>query len=101
MVNRKKVAENFVHNIKSDNIHQVILFGSVARNEDNDDSDIDILIIADNYLEIEPQINEGIYNAIRDYGELISAHFMTPETFNKTRNYSFLTKVMKEGITLA
>jgi hypothetical protein len=26
---------------------------------------------------------------------------MTPETFNKTRNYSFLTKVMKEGITLA
>lgn len=100
MVNRKKIAEDFVHSIKSDSIHKIILFGSVARNEDNDDSDIDILIVADNYLKIEPQISEGIYNAIRDYGELISAHFMTPETFNKTKNYSFLTRVLKEGINL-
>lgn len=99
-LNRKKIAKEFVHSIKSDNIYQAILFGSVARNEDSDQSDIDILIVTDDYLEIESQISEGIYNAIRDYGELISAHVITRETFNKTKNYSFLTRVLREGINL-
>lgn len=100
MISRKKIAENFIHSIKSDKIYQAILFGSVAREEDTDQSDIDILIVTDNYLEIEPQISEGIYNAIRDYGELISAHVISRETFNKTKNYSFLRRVLKEGINL-
>jgi len=100
MVSRKRIAEDFVNSIKSDNIDKIILFGSVARNEDTDDSDIDILIVADDYFEIEPQITEGIYNAIKDYGELISAHVMTRKTFNKTKNYSFLSRVLEEGIPL-
>ena len=100
MKNRKKIAEEFVHSIKSDKIYRAILFGSVARDEDTDQSNIDILIVTDNYLEIEPQISEGIYNAIQDYGELISAHVITKETFNKTKNYSFLSRVLKEGINI-
>ena len=47
MINRKKIAEEFVNSIRSDNVDKIILFGSVARNEDTDDSDIDILIVAD------------------------------------------------------
>ena len=100
MFNRKKIAKEFVHSLKSDKIYRAILFGSVARNEDTKQSDIDILIVTEDYLEIESEISEGIYNIIREYGELISAHVITRETFNKTKNYSFLTRVLKEGINL-
>ena len=99
MFNRKKIAKEFVHSLKSDKIYCAILFGSVARNEDTEQSDIDILIVTEDYLEIESEISEGIYN-IGEYGELISAHVITRETFNKTKNYSFLTRVLKEGINL-
>lgn len=100
MVNRKSIAEKFAKEISSDKIDRIILFGSVARGEDNDDSDIDLLIVSDNYHEIEPVISEGIFNMISEYGELVSAHVMTNETFNRTKNYSFLTRVLNEGINL-
>ena len=100
MFNRKKIAKEFVHSLKSDKIYCAILFGSVARNEDTEQSDMDILIVTEDYLEIESEISEGIYNVISEYGELISAHVITRETFNKTKNYSFLTRVLKEGINL-
>lgn len=100
MVNRKLIAEKFAKEVNSDKIDRIILFGSVARGEDNNDSDIDLLIVSDNYHEIEPAISEGIFNMISEYGELVSAHVMTNKTFNKTKNYSFLTRVLNEGIEL-
>lgn len=40
------VAQEFAEVINSEYIFKIILFGSVARGDDNDDSDIDILIIS-------------------------------------------------------
>lgn len=40
------VAQEFAEVINSEYILKIILFGSVARGDDNDDSDIDILIIS-------------------------------------------------------
>ena len=45
MNNRYEIAREFVEAISSDNIVQTILFGSVARGDDTNESDIDILII--------------------------------------------------------
>ena len=45
MNNRYEIAREFVKAIASDNIIKTILFGSVARGDDNDESDIDILIV--------------------------------------------------------
>ena len=46
MKNRIEIAQEFADKIKNKYIKKIILFGSVARGEDNDDSDIDILIIS-------------------------------------------------------
>ena len=40
------VAQEFAEVINSEYIFKIILFGSVAWGDDNDDSDIDILIIS-------------------------------------------------------
>ena len=52
MHNRIEIAREFAHAIDSEDIIKIILFGSVARGDDTEDSDIDILIISDYRNEI-------------------------------------------------
>lgn len=100
MNRRYKIAQEFANSIKSDDIKQIILFGSVARGEDNEDSDIDILIISTS----RDAVNDDVYDKVVEYmlnkEELISAHIISEEHFNKTKNFSFLTNVLKEGVIL-
>ncbi len=98
--NRRIIAEQFAEAIKSDKIEKIILFGSVARGDDHADSDIDILIITDYWMDIEPLITELVGNIILEEQELVSAHVMSTERFNQTREYSFLTNVLNEGVVL-
>lgn len=51
MYNRVEIAREFANAINSDKIIKIILFGSVARGDDHEESDIDILIIS-NHLKI-------------------------------------------------
>lgn len=100
MRKRMEIAKKFAKKIKSKYIQQIILYGSVARGEDNEDSDIDILIITDNYEKIEDQIADEVLNIIFNEEEYISTNIMTTEHYNKTKNYSFITNVEKEGVIL-
>ncbi|MEA3559580.1 MAG: nucleotidyltransferase domain-containing protein, partial [Candidatus Thermoplasmatota archaeon] len=50
-ISRLQLAElysNVVRAIYGDMIKDIILYGSVARNEDGDDSDVDILVVQEN-----------------------------------------------------
>ena len=49
MNNRMEIAREFANAIKSDKIIRIILFGSVARGDDTEESDIDILIISNDW----------------------------------------------------
>lgn len=100
MNKRREIVQEFANSINDNSIKEIILFGSVARGEDNDDSDIDILIITNHQMELEDKISEEIFNIIAKYRELISAHVITEEQYNETKDYSFLTNVRKEGIII-
>jgi len=101
MNNRYEIAREFVKAIASDNIIKTILFGSVARGDDTDESDIDILIIihTDN-RQMESMIDKKVVDFILEKEEVISPHVMTEEHFNKTKDYSFLQNVMAEGLVI-
>ena len=101
MNNRYEIAREFVEAISSDNIVQTILFGSVARGDDTNESDIDILIIirSDN-RQVEDMIDKMVVDFILEKEEVISPHVMTEDHFNKTKDYSFLTTVMAEGMVI-
>ena len=100
MSNRLEIAKKFANIINSNEIKQIILFGSVARGEDNNDSDIDILIITDSKDEIKDFVYDKVTDICLYDGEYISAHFISQNHFNKTKNFSFLTNVLKEGVIL-
>ena len=100
MNNRLEIAREFANAINSDKIKRIILFGSVARGEDNEDSDIDILIVSDYWEEIDPIITDVIGDIVLEKQELISAHIMSVERFNNTKHYSFLSNVLEDGVIL-
>lgn len=101
MHNRIEIAHEFADAINSDEIIKMMLFGSVARGDDNDESDIDILIVIhhDNQ-ELESVIDDLVVDFILEKEEVISPHVMTEEHFNKTKDYSFLKTVMAEGVAI-
>ncbi|WP_407380340.1 nucleotidyltransferase domain-containing protein [Methanobrevibacter sp.] len=100
MHNRVEIAREFAEAIKSDYIIKIILFGSVARGEDTEESDIDILIISNHHMEIDDMIADEIAWIMYDKNELISAHVMSEELFYKTKSFSFLTNVLRDGVSI-
>ena len=100
MYDRIKIAREFADTVKSEGIIKIILFGSVARGEDTQHSDIDILIICKHRDEIQDKVDDEIAWIMYDKGELVSAHIMTEELFNRTKDFSFLTNVLNDGIIL-
>ena len=55
--------------------------------DDTEDSDIDILIISSFIDEIESYIDDEVVNVILDKEEIISAHLMSENHFNQTKNW--------------
>lgn len=100
MSKRMEIAKDFASKINSDYISQIILFGSVARGEDDDDSDIDILIVSNHRDDISESISEEIAWTLHAKGELISAHIMSEKLFNQSKDFSFLSNVLNEGILI-
>ena len=100
MNNRYEIAREFANAIRSDDIIKIILFGSVARGDDTEESDIDILIFRANSDELSDEINSAVVDIILEKDEFISPQVMSEEHFNKTIDYPFLTNVLKEGVVI-
>lgn len=100
MYNRIEIAREFAKAIKSDKIKKIILFGSVAREEDTEESDIDILIISNEWEQIDSLITEEVFNIVLDTQELISPYILSEKQFEQTKNFNFLTNVLKEGVVI-
>ena len=97
---RIKIAKEFAETIKSDDIKLIMLFGSVARGDDNEESDIDILIVSPIADKIKPEIHKIAMDIILEKDEVISPRLMTEDEFKKVEDYPFLTNVLKEGVVI-
>ena len=80
-------------------IEGIILFGSVARGEAKEDSDVDILVVGD--VSLEELIDISIPILLED-GELISAKDMKKDHFEylAKEGYSFVRNVLNDGVIL-
>jgi predicted nucleotidyltransferase len=82
-----------------DRIDEIILFGSVARGEAGEESDIDILVIGDASLE---ELVDISFPILLEEGEIISAKNMDKGHFDflVREGYSFIRNVLEEGVVL-
>lgn len=100
MNDRVEIAKNFADSIKSEKISKIILFGSVARGDDHEESDIDILIISNQWEEIDSIIVDEVFKVVLESEELISPHVIPERQFDETKDFTFLANVLREGIVI-
>ncbi len=77
-------------------IDQIILFGSFARGETAEESDIDVLIAGDVTLD---ELIDISFPLLLKYGVIISPHVITAwhRSFLEKEGYGFIKNVKKEG----
>lgn len=78
-------------------VMSVVLFGSYAKGTAHDDSDVDVLVIGDENVEIE-KIIKGIY---AKYGKEITPILMTPTNFKKQKNKTIMREIIENHYILA
>ena len=98
----QRVVDEFVRRALEkykDRIDEIILFGSVARREASEDSDIDILVVGNVSLE---ELVDISFPILLEYEELISAKDMKKDYFEFLirEEYSLIRNVLKEGVVL-
>lgn len=82
-----------IQRLYGERLSKIILFGSYAKGEENENSDIDFLIILKDknisvFNEIE-KINNQVYSIILQTGKIISFIPTTEEKFEKSPNHLY------------
>ena len=101
----KKIAKNYVKNLESKlPVKRAWLFGSSARGKMNKDSDIDIIVISDNFKKMK-LINRLVFlsrlrgNEFLDWPMDILGY--TPEEFEKlSMGSTMFSEVKKRGVVI-
>lgn len=102
---RRRLAEEFARRLKAkygDRIDRIVLFGSVARGEDLEGSDVDVLVISrDASWAFRTAVAAEAADLLVRDGVYISAKPLTPEEFARTETTLFGRNVRREGQVLA
>ncbi len=106
MSTEKEVVNAFRKSIVAkwgDRIRDIRVFGSRARGEGNEDSDIDILVVVD---ELSGGIRRAIYAAAADYlvthDVILSPLVMSQERYDtmKSRERLLIQEIERDGVSL-
>lgn len=106
-MNIKEILQEFKERLKiayKDNLKDVILFGSMARGEFTEESDIDVLVILDNIVDYEEEFHK-VFRIAREIEKkyddkiIISSILATQKDFY-SRLEPLLLNVRKEGVSV-
>lgn len=98
-----QLARRFVRRLDARGIRAILLFGSVARGEYTETSDVDLLIVHEGEAdEIRARIGDEIDRMLDDHDVLISPTFITSKDLMERmeRIDSFAVTVLEEGVVL-
>jgi len=105
-MNQQKALHEFLKIAKQehgDKIEQIILFGSYARREATEESDIDVLVITSgNRFEMQKNLSEITVEILLQTGVYISAKAVSVEeySFMKKINTGFYQNIEREGVAI-
>ena len=104
----KILIEEFKRRLPTDivpHIRQMIMYGSRARGDAEEDSDLDLIALVDkNSLVLEQRLDEIAYNLMwdHDFRPIISLKVFSEERFRSAaaKGYSYYRAIEREGITV-
>ena len=101
----KKAIEELIEKLKliyGDNLVKVILYGSKARGDSTEDSDIDIMVVLKDYIDIKKErfkIYDIVWSVCYVYDLLISVIIKNKSDYEKF-DTGLLKNIKNEGIEL-
>ena len=109
MSDRNRILCEFRNKTKSimgDSLKQMILYGSYARGDYGDNSDMDIMglteLTDDRIIQIEDEIFDAAYDIELEYGVPISVNIKNEKHFkNWVNSLPYYSNIQKEGIIIA
>lgn len=105
MKDYRKVAQEFGRLLKEkygDRIERIILFGSVARGEYHEDSDVDLIVVTPgNWFELQREIAGDAIDWLLRTGVYVSVKVFSSDDFARIRETGFGRGLSKEGVPLA
>lgn len=85
-----------------DQIEEVILFGSVARSKNEEDSDVDLLIIGNtDDTEVEFEILGYSFDVLLETGVDISPKYRSRKKFAEYEHFSLNQNILQDGVRVA
>jgi predicted nucleotidyltransferase len=101
----RRIAEDFARHLKAAygaRIDRVILFGSVARGDSREDSDVDLLVVTpERDLSLQWDVARDATDLLVREGVLASVLVVTTEQWGRARHTLFGRRVASEGLALA
>jgi len=88
-----------VSQLKRQGAKKILLFGSLARGEVRENSDLDLIVILESQEKNPMKRLAKLYSEI-EVREAIDLRVYTPEEFERAKSRSFLREVLKEAIEL-
>jgi Predicted nucleotidyltransferases len=101
----EKAVDEFVKRVEKDHLNEIesiVLFGSVARGEAREDSDIDILVITKKEdFKLRRLFIGAAFDIFMETGKNISVKVISNADFQQRKNFSFLKNVITDGVKIA
>ncbi|AEK73472.1 MULTISPECIES: nucleotidyltransferase domain-containing protein [Thermococcus] len=98
MDSRRRALEEFLGFLRENfegRIEGVYLFGSYARGDYTEESDVDLLVVGDVSLD---ELIDGIFEVLMKHGVVLNVIVEKREEFERWRETSFHRTVLNEGI---
>lgn len=105
-INKETILQQFIASVKKkygDKTKEIILFGSFARKEATEESDIDVLVITSgNRFEMQKNLSEITVEILLQTGVYISAKAVSVEEYSlmKKINTGFYQNIAREGVAI-
>jgi uncharacterized protein len=86
--------ERILNRLKKDpSVRKVLLFGSLARGDARDHSDIDLIVVKDTQMRFLDRLDE-FYDDARDAMDIL---VYTPQEFEEMKERPFVKRALREG----
>jgi predicted nucleotidyltransferase len=95
-----ELAKEFARTLQDAAAEKIILYGSVARGEEKEDSDVDVLVLSSDKEKIRAKVIERAIDILLDTGTYISVKVITPGEFERLKHTHFISQIVKEGVVI-